>query len=181
MYAARFSPDGEYVLATGFAPRLRVRRADEEGATVAVCELGAGSYAVAFDPAGTRLAAGNTNIEVWPADCRGSPVVLRGHTDAIRSLEFSPDGARLVSASDDKTVRVWQLGGSAAPVVLRGHSALVWAANFRPDGTRVVSASEDKTIRVWNADGSGVPLVLRGHEDGVRSVEFSPDGQRIVL
>lgn len=34
---------------------------------------------------------------------------LRGHTDFVMSLAFSPDGSRLVSASRDRTLKVWEL------------------------------------------------------------------------
>ena len=32
------------------------------------------------------------------------------HSDWIRSVEFSPDGTKIVSGSDDKTIKVWDLG-----------------------------------------------------------------------
>lgn len=34
---------------------------------------------------------------------------LRGHTGAIRSLAFTPDGAKLISASQDTTLLVWDV------------------------------------------------------------------------
>ncbi len=77
---------------------------------------------------------------------------------------FSPDGARIVSGSDDNTVRVWDAASGKELLVLRGHEEPVNAAGFSPDGARIVSGSEDNTVRVWDAASGKELLVLRGHE-----------------
>ncbi len=105
---------------------------------------------------------------------------LTGHTGGVIVAAFSPDGSRIVTASDDGTARVWSADGKAQPIVLRGHDGPVLSAAFSPDGSRIVTASDDATARVWSADGTAPPIVLRGHDSSVVSAAFSPDGSRIV-
>ncbi|WP_272420535.1 nSTAND1 domain-containing NTPase, partial [Polyangium jinanense] len=100
--------------------------------------------------------------------------------EPIYTAAISPDGARIVTASGDKTAQILAVGDSQGLATLRGHDAFVMFAAWSPDGTRIVTASGDKTARIWNADGSREPLVLRGHGDALTSVQMSPDGQRVV-
>jgi WD40 repeat protein len=77
--------------------------------------------------------------------------VLRGHEWPVNSAAFSPDGSRIVTASDDKTVRIWDAATAKEIAVLRGHETIVRSAAFSPDGSRIVTASGDKTARIWDA------------------------------
>ena len=89
--------------------------------------------------------------------------VLAGHSDWVRSAAYSPDGKRIVTASEDKTARVWDASDGKPLAVLAGHTNYVWSAAYSPDGKRIVTASDDKTARVWDAT-DGKPLaVLEGH------------------
>jgi WD40 repeat protein len=59
-----------------------------------------------FSLDGTRIVTGSHDktVRLWDAGT-GEPVVepLRGHTDSVNSVSFSPDGTRIVTGSWDKT------------------------------------------------------------------------------
>ena len=63
--------------------------------------------------------------------------VLSGHTDAVYVASFSPNGERIVTASDDLTVRLWdantgkQIGAAFSDAAGPGQAA------FTPDGRRM--------------------------------------------
>jgi WD40 repeat protein len=56
---------------------------------------------------------------VWRADGTDTPVVLKGHTEAVWQAAYSPDGQFIVTASDDGTARVWQVGWKSLLTTLR--------------------------------------------------------------
>lgn len=77
-----------------------------------------------FTPDGKRLLTGLARMRVVPGQPkRGAPseIVMwnardltaveefKGHTSPINALALSPDGKRMVSASEDSTIRIWTL------------------------------------------------------------------------
>jgi eukaryotic-like serine/threonine-protein kinase len=106
-------------------------------------------------------------------------LVLVGHTDRVRSVAYSHDGQRLITASHDGTVRVWDARTGRQILLLQGHGGPVLSAAFSPDGSRIATGSFDKTARIWDALTGQQLLVLR-HGARVRSVAFSPDGRQLV-
>ncbi len=119
-------------------------------------QLGKGQRIFAVIVDGEPHAAGNPNYtaadehaRVWDASSGRAIATLSGHEDVVRSASFSPDGTRIVTASDDNTARVWDAGSGRAIATLSGHEDGVVSASFSPDGTRIVTASGD-TARVWD-------------------------------
>jgi len=113
----------------------------------------------------------------WPG---AEPLRFVGHQDVVNSACFSPDGARIVTASWDRTARLWDVTTGQQIAALRGHDFGVRSACFSPDGARIVTASSDYTARLWDATAGQELAVLRSHDRSVNSACFSPDGDLIV-
>jgi WD40 repeat protein len=107
-------------------------------------------------------------------------LTFKGHEEDVVSAAFSPDGKRIVTASDDYTARLWDAQTHKLIGVLKGHKKNVSHAAFSPDGNSIVTASFDGSARLWDVKTRKVIAALNGHEQKVNSAAFSPDGKRIV-
>ena len=74
---------------------------------------------------------------------------LRGHSEYVRSVAFSPDGNTLASGSSDNTIKLWNLRRNQVIATLTGHSNPVYSVAFSPDGNTLASGSGDNTIKLW--------------------------------
>jgi WD40 repeat protein len=102
------------------------------------------------------------------------------HDAAVLSAQFSADGQRVVTASEDGTARVWNAATGEALREPMKHDSWVFSAQFSADGQRVITASWDKTPRVWDAATGKALSEPMKHDDEVNSAQFSADGQRVV-
>jgi WD40 repeat protein len=113
---------------------------------------------VAFSPDGSIVATASDDgdIRLWNVP-DGTPRgdVLRGHTDWVQCLAFSPDGKQLASASghpgDERAVRRWDVAtGTQLGEPLLGHTAMLTWVAYSNDGKYLASASHDGTVRIWD-------------------------------
>ena len=202
VWSVAFSPDGKRLAATQ-GKRACVWDIASGQARLTVGGHREGAFAVAFSPDGRRLATvtGVANaarkgiteavIKVWDAADHGEEitaplVTLRGHTNAVRRVAFSPDGKTLASAGFDSLVLFWDVSGDRrgevkTPLrILRGHSDMVFGVAFSPDGQRVAAGDDANTVKVWEVRTRRLALILKDLPGDVSSVAFSPDGLRLA-
>ena len=167
------SLDEDRFLQVSIKERLRERRRTLLAGLIGVAGMAGTGFLV------TGLLGRETQS---PPQATGFPLGLSsythtGHTDSVWSVEWSPDGKRIASASGDSTVQVWDASSSRS---YKGHAGSVNSVAWSPDGSRIASASYDHTVRVWDAGSGGLLFSYKGHASSVNSVAWSPEGKRIA-
>jgi WD40 repeat protein len=111
---------------------------------------------------------------------------LKGHTAAVNSLAFSPDGQKLVSGSDDRTVNLWKLTTKKRFYSFFGAKDGISAVSFSPNGKEIAASSLDRTVTSWKVDDRQLLrsfLYLNSatsHSNVVNSIAYSPNGQTLA-
>jgi WD40 repeat protein len=104
------------------------------------------SSRIAISPDTREVAIGGRHATIQIVDLRTSQTVKRllGHTDAVTSLAFSPDGHALFSGSFDKTAREWEPVTGKSVAMIPFPNAVLDLAVSR-DGRQLVVGLEDDT------------------------------------
>jgi WD40 repeat protein len=131
--------------------------------------------------------SGYSTLNLWDA---ASGVLIRtfeGHSGRVSSVAFSPDGARVLSGSDDNTLKLWDAATGALIRTFEtrqqspgGHLGWVHSVAFSSDGARVLSVREDNTLKLWDTATGALIRTFEGNSASVESVAFSPDGARVL-
>ncbi len=140
---------------------------------------------LAYSPDGALLAVGGfQEILLHKADGSSIEARLLGRADKIHSIDFSPDGRRLIAVGGTPArfgeLQVWDLELGEQVHSYTATSDTLFAGDLSPDGTRAVFGAADKTVRMVDL-ASGEELFKAGHhEDWVLQAVFGVDGKRLV-
>jgi WD40 repeat protein len=110
---------------------------------------------------------------------------LKGHTEIVYAIDFSPDGKYLLTGSFDKTLKLWE-GATGKEIKTfdgpGGHRNLVLSVAFSPDGRTLASGSSDNTAKLWDTEkaGSAGPIKNLAHPNLVDAVAFHPAGRQLA-
>ena len=97
---------------------------------------------VAFKPDNPNIVVSGSDdktIIVWDITSGSCLSTLRGHTARVRSVCFSPDGAKIVSGSWDKKVLIWD-AASGEQLCSLNVGGSVSSIDFAPCGNKLAAA-----------------------------------------
>lgn len=109
----------------------------------------------------------------------GSDLTCYGHTNYVRDVAYSPDGANFASAGD-QTIRLWDATTGAEVMKLAGPQSEVTRISYSPDRARLAGGYDDNAIRIWDTKTGRVISELTGHKGKITDLTFSPGGELLA-
>ena len=103
-----------------------------------------------------------------------------GHKKRVNSVDWHPDGNRVVTAIEDSTTIVWDTRTGQEILTLKGHDGDVMSAIYSPDGKMIATAGWDQSTKIWDAKTGQQLLTLNGDKKLPMSAVYRPDGTRIL-
>ena len=120
------------------------------------------------------------SIGIYDPDTGEAVAALEGHSDFISDLEFSPDGARLMSTSWDGTIRIYDVAsGSELQTFSNDGDELEFAytAEFDESGQYILVGSNLPLLAIWDTETMEI-LTTVDVDYPISDIAWSPDFAR---
>jgi hypothetical protein len=145
--------------------------------------------ALAWSPDGAWVARGGLgNVALYPVKegilDPANVILLPGHDDQVRALDFSSDG-KMLAAAGGKTGRggqviVWDTTTHQPLRTISAHKDNILDVAFSPDNSLIATASYDKHVMIFNVADGVTRNDFNDHVDAVYALAFSPDGKYLA-
>jgi WD40 repeat protein len=178
------SPDGRFLAIGGYAwiQVLDLASFKERPSTPRVLFGRKDMHAVpCFSPDGRTLAAGDWKHSIQLIKAQGGtregrlidPDLGASHAETISRIEFSPDGALLISGSGDNSVKIWDVASHQLILTLPVLTESVVETRFSPDGRALAVGSSEGTT-LYDVLGLETMTSRGFHPDPVSAFSFVP-------
>lgn len=188
--AVAYSPDGLNILSGGQSGQIRLWDTKSGAELVRFIDHNQPIYSVDYSPDGRLAASGSwdTTLTIWDVQTNrtlrsfgqiGNINPDLGHTDWVVEVDFTSDGAQILSSSYDGRVLRWDV--NSGEIVQEYDAGIkLWSSALTPDERLVAAGGEDGTLKLWDFETGELLADLDSHTGPVRGVGFNQDGTRLL-
>ncbi|CAE7209338.1 unnamed protein product [Rhizoctonia solani] len=177
-----FSPEEAHIISGSYDGTVRIWNTSDWTPSSPPLKIGQ-IILMAISPDGDRVVSGADNtICVWnthTGTLMAGP--FEGHTDIVRSINFSGDGVRIVSTSEDQTIRLWN--SRAQPRTEQNSMdwfrGVVVRPTSPPSQTHLALCDQTNSAEIHVWDLRTIVHVAIPTGEKIQRLQFSPDGTRI--
>jgi WD40 repeat protein len=150
VHSLSFSPDGNTLAAGCYDGAIYLWNTADHQPIGQISGFTSFIYSVAFSRNGEYIAASSQqSLRVWRLSDHKQVEIFQAHRGPVRSIEFSPDGQVIASASEDRAVRLWSLNRGDLVTSELEHRVGVASLAYRPDGKLLATGTHDGRICLW--------------------------------
>ncbi|KAG6544504.1 hypothetical protein Mapa_014142 [Marchantia paleacea] len=182
VYAANFSPDGEYMLSASGDHTVRLWSLK---LNANICCYKGHNYPVwdvQYCPVGHYFASASHDrtARVWSMERMHPLRIMAGHLSDVDCVQWHVNCNYIATGSSDKTVRLWDVQTGECMRIFTGHRGMVLSLAMSPDGRYMASGDEDGAIMMWDLGSGRCVLPLMGHTGCVWTLAFSGEGSLLA-
>ncbi|HMV85654.1 MAG TPA: protein kinase [Blastocatellia bacterium] len=145
-----FSPDGKKIAAhnggghakiwaTSFLSRFTASKPQSSA------KSGERFYAIAFSPDGKHFLTGGDSIRLWETSSGQEVVTLKGNTNIVRAVAFSPDGKTIAATDGTNHIKLWEAATLREYHKLGGGPETITSFSFSSDSKKVLLGTRGGT------------------------------------
>jgi len=200
----KFSPDGQYVIATGdgqslvwnlkterqelhlsydrlnclpaFSPDSKYLLTINRNNTAAKWNIATGKKALLFE--GYKNRERTDGLDFDQADWYHTSIIK--HLEKKNTAMLSPCGQYIAKGKIDSVALLLDIKTGKVERVFKGHSKTVITCAFSHDGKYLATGSGDKTIKLWEVATGHLIRTFIGHQGLIFDIKFSSDDKSIV-
>ncbi len=123
----------------------------------------------------------NKTTSIWSAITGKELITLNSYSYG-QVLEWSPDGTKIVTSSNDYGVAIiWSTIDGSKLYTLGGHTLQVLSAKWSPDGSKLaIECNNGSSMIMWNSDGTRM-YKFDDSFDAIYGIPtWSPDGSKLA-